>query len=182
MSEHVDVSKCTQGPMRVTFFVHPKDKHCVVAHTDGTYAVLTDSPVQAETERFDAALIAEAFTVSSETGLSPRQLKEENERLRSALAVLMQMKQFPALFEGFEDSYLEKFTDLCSEELAEPGLLLRRLNRVSFLEGLLTEIAELPTNASAWGLLASNPSKHEGVYRAVTIAKKAKEELDHGLA
>jgi len=88
--EYLDVSKCTPGPAvsredgnrplagcgRYLVMVPPE--YTVVAQVPVPIHDLPWPQVQALA---NVDLIAEAFTVATETGKSPRQLAEENERL-----------------------------------------------------------------------------------------------------
>ena len=88
MSEHVDVSKCTPGLAKVV--KGPLVSSQIVAHTGGDYSILVDGNVTEHNEKHDALLIAEAFTVASETGKSPRQLADERDYLLGVLNAIIE--------------------------------------------------------------------------------------------
>jgi hypothetical protein len=87
MTEHVDVSKCSKGewivdesnPQLVAVEVEGDEAYQYIANTDCTeWSATTRSDKEIYA---NASLIAEAGTVASETGLSPRQLAEQRAEL-----------------------------------------------------------------------------------------------------
>lgn len=82
----MDVNKCTKGPWVAELYdedgvLDP----CVIGADCHEVAFVYRHRVDTEQTKANAELIAEAGTVTHETGLSPRQLAEQVEQLRAAL-------------------------------------------------------------------------------------------------
>lgn len=82
----MDVSKCTPGPVTAKRLIRIKDKPRVIAYLCGFWSILAQQEVKEEHEQFDAELIKEAFTVATETGMSPAQLVQMISDLKSLVA------------------------------------------------------------------------------------------------
>ena len=90
--------KYTKGPATVEQPGYCSDEGRMVYGADSKHIASWCKPD-------DAALIAEAFNVASETGLTPRQLAEQRERLLAALAKIEKwFGEFPPTGRTWENS------------------------------------------------------------------------------
>lgn len=93
--DHVDVRKCTPGPATITrSAVNCLD---IRGELDKLICqVYRDADGLDQKDWDDAALIREAFTVASETGMGPRQLAEQRAELLKACKAMLNIDNPPA--------------------------------------------------------------------------------------